>query len=228
VFDGPYGFYRAFYRGDYERRDLLDGLGERYETERVSLKPWPCIRHLHTTLTAVLDIMRRESLHFDDVAEVMLHLGQVNIDRCRPVELGSIPEKHIDLAGNMHFAVATAVRHGGIPLAVYHEPELADAVVLTAMPKVRWTYDAALDGHTFEASRVSIRTTSGARRDAECRVALGHPDNPMSDAQRAEKFFDCARAAARPLARDKAEAIIDVVGQLERIGDLRTLHELLA
>ena len=33
VFDGPYGFYQVFFRGAYQREKLLDGLGERYETE---------------------------------------------------------------------------------------------------------------------------------------------------------------------------------------------------
>jgi 2-methylcitrate dehydratase PrpD len=228
VFEGPYGFYRAFYRGEYDRATLLDGLGERFETARISLKPWPCIRHLHTTLTAVLEIMARERLTFEDVAEVMLNLGQVNIDRCRPVALGSVPANHIDLAGNMHFAVATAIRHGGIPLAVYHEPALADEIVLKAMPKVRWTYDASLDGHTLEASRVEIVTTRGARYREERKVSLGHPDNPMTHDQQLAKFLDCTSAAATPLARAKALEIVETASRLETLADIGELTKLLA
>ena len=85
VFDGPYGFYQAFFRGDYERAALLDGLGQRYETERISLKPWPCIRHLHTALTAVMELVNKNNLAFDDIKQVMLGLGHINVDRCRPV-----------------------------------------------------------------------------------------------------------------------------------------------
>jgi 2-methylcitrate dehydratase PrpD len=228
VFDGPYGFYRAFFRGDYERGELLEELGKRYEAERVSLKPWPCIRHLHTALTPVLDIIRAQNLAFDDIAEVVLHLGHINVDRCRPVALGSVPENHIDLAGNMHFAVAAAIKHRGIPLALYHETALADDVVTTAMPKVRWEYDAALDGHTFEASRVAIATTRGERFQAECRVALGHPDNPMSREQRIRKFMDCASAAATPLPEAKASAVVEAVERLDTLEDIGTLMRLLA
>lgn len=228
VFDGPYGFYHAFYRGEYDRNVLLDGLGERYETSRVSLKPWPCIRHLHSALTAVLGIMERERLTFEDIAGVMLFLGQVSIDRCRPVALGSIPANHIDLAGNMHFAVAAAIRHGGIPLAVYHETALADEVVVQAMPKVRWTYDAKFDGPTLEASRVEILTTGGTRYREECNVSLGHPDNPMTYEQRLSKFLDCTSAAATPLDRDKAMQIVETVSQLEALDDIGALMKLLA
>ncbi len=228
VFDGPYGFYQAFFRGDYDRSALLDGLGQRYETERISLKPWPCIRHLHTALTAVLELMTKNHLAFDDIKEVMLGLGHVNIDRCRPVALGSVPENHIDLAGNMHFAVAAAIRHRGIPLALYHDTQLADDVITHAMPKVRWAYEAALDGHTFEASRVEITLHSGQRFSARCDIALGHPDNAMSSEQRINKFIDCASAALTPVARPQAMQIVEAVARLEQLDTIAPLMKLLA
>ena len=228
VFDGPYGFYQAFFRGGYAREELTDGLGVRHESARVSLKPWPCIRHLHTTLTAVVDLLNRHGLRFEDIAEVQLSVGQVNRDRFRPVALGSSPEHHIDLAGNMHFAVAAVIRYGGIPLALYHETDLADEVIAKAMPKVRWTYDDTLNGHTFEASRVQLTTTSGVRLRSECDTALGHPDNPMTDAQRTEKFVQCAAAAVRPFSRQKALEIAHTIGRLDEIGDIQSVMELLA
>jgi 2-methylcitrate dehydratase PrpD len=228
VFDGPYGFYHAFFRGDYDRSELLEGLGRRYETERISLKPWPCIRHLHTAMTAVLGLLAEHNLAFEDIAGVMLSVGQVNLDRCRPVALGSVPANHIDLAGNMHFAVAAAIRHRGIPLALYHDPKLADEVVTTAMPKVRWQYDAALDGHTFEPSRVEIVAANGRRFSAQCQVALGHPDNAMTLEQRTGKFLDCASAAATPVPRQKALEIVDAVARLDRSDDIKSLMRLLA
>lgn len=228
VFEGPYGFYRAFFGGDYDRRELLDGLGERYETARVSLKPWPCIRHLHTTLTAVLEIMAKQNLTFDDIAEVVIGVGQMNLDRCRPVAPGSVPADHIDLASNMHFAVAATILHRGIPLALYHEPKLADEVVTAAMPKVRWNYDESLNGATFEPARAEIVTTNGERYRAECDIALGHPDNPMSLEQQHAKFMDCAAAAARPVPAKQAGQIVDLVAHFEEVKDIASLMKLLA
>ena len=60
VFEGRYGFYNAYYKGSYDRERLVGGLGEEFETANVSLKPWPSARHLHTTVTAVLDILGEE------------------------------------------------------------------------------------------------------------------------------------------------------------------------
>ncbi len=79
VFDGKFGFYQAYYKGAYNRSRLLEGLGQDYETANVSLKPWPSARHLHTTMTAVLDIMTAQSLSFKDIAEVIVRdVGRFN------------------------------------------------------------------------------------------------------------------------------------------------------
>jgi 2-methylcitrate dehydratase PrpD len=172
--------------------------------------------------------MRAHGLSFDDIAEVMLSVGQVNLDRCRPVALGSVPANHIDLAGNMHFAVAAAILHGGIPLSLYHETRLADEVVLRAMPRVKWRYDASLDGHTFEPARVEIATKGGQRFMAECSVALGHPDHPMTLEQRIGKFIHCAASAATPVPKDKALRIVDAVTRLDECADIESLMGLLA
>ena len=228
VFDGPYGFYHAFFRGDYNRNILLDGLGQRYETERISLKPWPSIRHLHTALTAVTGLMQQHALTFDTISGVMLHLGQVSIDRCRPVALGSVPENHIDLAGNMHFAVAAVIRHAGIPLAIYHDTAMADDVITTAMPKVRWQYDASFNGRTFEPCRVEITTADGRTLSTHCDTALGHPDNPMSLDARITKFMDCAASALHPLTKGEAQQIVDQVLRLETQAGIDMLMSLLS
>lgn len=229
VFDGPYGYYQSFFRGEYDRGALLDGLGERYETTRVSLKPWPSIRHLHTTLTAVSTILAQHRLAFDDIAEVVLSVGEINQDRCRPVSPGSVPANAIDLLGNMHFAVAALIREGGLPLAVYRDGARADRIVAQSMPKVRWRYEPRFDGNwTFEPGHAVVVTTTGARHEAACEVALGHPQNPMTQAQQEAKFLDCASTAARPVPIARARAIIDLVARLETLDDLGPLLSALA
>jgi 2-methylcitrate dehydratase PrpD len=228
VLEGRYGFYQAYFNGEYERSELLAALGERYETTRISLKPWPCIRLLHPTLTALLEITQRERLGFDDIATVMLNVGQMNFDRCRPVALGSAPENHIDLAGNMGFAVGAAILHGSVPLQLYHDGALADEVVTRAMPKVNWRYDESLNGPSIEPGRVEITTRDGRRFVAESRLALGHPDKPMSTAQLHAKLTACAELAAHPLSSSTVSRIVETVDTLEKVQDIDTLMALLA
>ena len=229
VFDGPYGFYQAFFRGEYDRDKLVGKLGESFETTRISLKPWPAIRHLHRALSCVTDLMVEHHLQFDDIDEVLVHVGEINLDRCRPVELGSIPRLKMDLLCNLPFAVGAVIRHGRIPLAIYRDGALADDVICTAMPKVRWVYNERMNGRwTFEPGMVRIRACDGRTYVKERKISTGHPDDPMSREEREAKFRDCALSAMHPLSELLIDEIVAKVARLEDLEDVSTLTSLLA
>jgi 2-methylcitrate dehydratase PrpD len=229
VMEGPFGFYHAFFRGEYDREKLVGGLGSRYETINVSLKPWPSIRHLHRTLSCVADIMAAHDLQFDDVAQVTVHVGRINLDRCRPVAPGSIPALRMDLLSNLPFAVGAFLRHRGIPLALYRDTALADDVIRAAMPKVRWVQDARMDGPwTLEPAQVELTTRDGQAFQRERSVSKGHPSDPMSMPEREAKFRDCVAAAARPLTEQRIAQVIAAIENLQEMRDVSELTALLA
>ncbi len=109
------GFYKAFFHGDYTRERLLDGLGETYLADRISLKPWPSCRHVHGTLTAVVSLMEQHDLKFADIEQVTVHVGDINRDRCKPLTTGM---NRVDLLCNLPFAVGAAILHRGPATAV--------------------------------------------------------------------------------------------------------------
>jgi 2-methylcitrate dehydratase PrpD len=229
VLEGPFGFYHAFHRGEYDRDKLLGGLGERYETTEVSLKPWPAIRHLHRTLSCVADIMSAEELEFDDIDELTVHVGRINLDRCRPVQPGAIPALRMDLLSNLPFAVGAFIRHRGIPLAIYRDSAMADDVILNAMPKVKWVPDSRMDGPwTFEPAQVEVTLRNGERHTRERTIGKGHPSDPMSRDEREAKFRDCASVAERPLDAARSKQIIAMVDELDGVADVSELADLLA
>jgi len=228
-FDGPYGVYHTYFRGEYDRNILTDGLGERYETANVSLKPWPSCRHLHGTLSAVIGLMEEHDLQFDDIEQVLLHVGDINLDRCRSVRTGLVPQNRIDLLCNLPFAVGAALRHRALPLKLYRDGAMADDVVLNAVPKVKWVYDAVQNGAwTLEPGFVELTTRSKGTLERRVPRALGHPENPMSEAQRRKKMLDCAAAAAKPIDPERASCIFDMTMDLEKQDDIGELMRLLS
>src|SRR3979411_1043319 len=65
VFEAPYGgFCTTFSRSNdrFNLDELSAGLGERFETMRISLKFYSCVGSNHTTLDAIRDIQRRRPL----------------------------------------------------------------------------------------------------------------------------------------------------------------------
>lgn len=228
VFEGKYGFYQAYYKGGYKREALLGGLGKQFESERVSLKPWPSARHLHTTVTAVLELMEEHGLGPSEIGSVLFDVGKVNQERCAPVTEEMVHD-HIDLLSNLPFAVAAAIKFKDVSIETYLDEEAIRAVMRDTLPRVEWRYNAAQDGPwRFEPGVVEIRTTSGAVLRHTSRIARGHPDNPMTEGQRHAKFRQCAALAWRPVTEDRANRIIELVETLERCSNLGVLMELIA
>jgi 2-methylcitrate dehydratase PrpD len=207
VFEGKFGFYNAYYKGSYSRDKLIGGLGEEYETTNVSLKPWPSARHLHTTITAVLGIMEAEKLTFADVSEVIFDVGKVNRERCTPIS-GDAADAHIDLLANLPYAVAAAIRFNNVMLDAYIDHAVIADVMTHAMPKVSWRMNPEQDGEwRFEPGRVTLKTASGQTHHALAKTALGHPSNPMTEAQQHDKFIRQAALRQRHRHIDEADRI---------------------
>jgi 2-methylcitrate dehydratase PrpD len=158
-----------------------------------------------------------------------VHIGGNTRKLCKTAVLGDIPAKRMDLLSTLGFVIGAAIRHRGVPLMLYRDTALADDVIATAMPKVRWILDARLTGlATFEDAHVEVATRDGRVHVAECSVALGHPDNPMSRDQRQAKFRECAAAARNPPSSTQIDDIIATVDRLEHLEDTASLSRLLA
>jgi 2-methylcitrate dehydratase PrpD len=229
VFEGRYGFYHSFFRGEYDRSRLLGGLGGRFETDRISLKPWPSRRTLHRTITAVIDLMTAEDLRFEDIREVEVLVGPITLPWCQPVRVGMVPQQSIDLLNSMLFAVGAAIRYRDVPLSLYSDPRRADEIVTQAVPKIRCREVArSSDSVVVETGQVRVHTYDGRVLLGACDIPLGHPDRPLPVEQLRAKFLECARTAVRPVCSDRLERIIETVMTLETLPDVSALATLLA
>src|SRR5690606_22704676 len=76
AFEGRVGLCQADFRGEYDRTRLVEGLGKRYEAERISIKPWPSARETHATIQALLEVRERHGLVPESIERVVLHVGR--------------------------------------------------------------------------------------------------------------------------------------------------------
>lgn len=229
VFDGATGFFPVYFRGDYDRAVLTEGLGEKFHAADVSLKPWPSIRHVHTALTATQELMQRSGLDASRIAKVRVRVGAITRQRCITVPRGGLPGTRMDLLASLPFAVANIVTHGAMPLAAYRDNAVADRVFDTLENKVEWVFDDSLTWQrTFERSVVEVTATDGSTHRSEASVARGHPDNPMSAAERHAKFAECARLAPCPPDEARIREVIGLVERLDELSDVAEIAQRLA
>jgi 2-methylcitrate dehydratase PrpD len=180
------------------------------------------------TLTAVVELMERHDLQFADIKDILVRVGDINLDRCKPVSTGMIPTGRIDLLCNLPFAVGAAIMHRGLPLQLYREPAMADTVVREAVPKVKWDHDTRQNGAwSLEPGLVEINTVAGAALHHHAPLGLGHPDYRMSEARLRAKFADCLSAGAKPVPAATGDRIVELVLGLEDVSEIDTLMSLL-
>ncbi len=83
VFEAPYGgFCGTFSRSTdrYNLAELTAGLGERWETMRISLKFYSCVGGNHTTLDAIRAIQERHPFTLDQLDHIVVYGSQVTAD----------------------------------------------------------------------------------------------------------------------------------------------------
>jgi 2-methylcitrate dehydratase PrpD len=78
------------------------------------------------------------------------------------------------------------------------------------------------------AGKVEIRTKDGKVYSKRTDFPYGHPKNPLAYEDIVNKFRDCLSYAAKPVARDNVEKVIDMVRKLEDVEDVGQIINLLA
>jgi aconitate decarboxylase len=227
VFEAPYGGFCTTFSRSQDRFDLTAlcaGLGERYETMRVSLKFYACVGSNHTTLDALSDIRRRHPFTAGDIDRIVVHASQVTVDHA------GWPYRPEGLTGaqlNLPFCVATLILTGDAFVEQFTPDCVNDRARIDLARKVQVIHDPAI-------------TALGAAHRHQVRVEVKYRDggveSEMRDAPRGseQNFADAARIIAkfRKLTRavmleQKQDALIEAVLQLEHLPDSRAMIELL-
>src|ERR1700675_865012 len=144
VFEAPYGgFCTTFSRSQdrFNLEELSSGLGERFETMRISLKFYSCVGSNHTTLDAIRDIRKRRPFTLDDIEEIVVHGSQVTVDH---VGWPYRPEGLTSAQLNLPFCVATLLLEGDVFVDQFEPEAFTDATRMELSKKVEVVHDPAI------------------------------------------------------------------------------------
>ncbi|MEV0720050.1 MmgE/PrpD family protein, partial [Asanoa sp. NPDC050611] len=217
VFDGPHGIYDALATGTVDRGSVVEGLGERWETTRIGIKPYPACQLSHAALDAVRDALDRAGLSAADVATIDVDV--------HPDSAPTVCDDRRDLARpatpyaakfSLPWSVAAMVRDGEVTTATYEPASIARPEIEALARKVTWTVTphggipAADAPGVARVSLVDGRVVTGV-----VRRSAGGPDTPLSDEQ--------LDAKVRGNAGPGADALIATARRLAELPSLAPL-----
>lgn len=217
AFEGKYGFYGAFFRGEYDRERLLGELGKRFEVERISIKAWASARETHATLQALLELRERHGIDQGAIERVVLRVGETNLKFCEPGAARRRPTARMDALCALPFCAAVALQHGSVPLSAFSDEGMRDARVLALADRIGWIEDKSLSEGTVEGGDVEVRLRDGRSFRHQVRHGIGHPDQPVSDELVIQKFIGCAAMASRPATEAEVRRFWDLVQNLDQV-----------
>ena len=207
--------------GRYDAAQLADGLGREHAILKAYFKPYASCRWSHPAIDGALELVREHRLQLDEVEEIHIEGFQQITRLC-----DYAPGTTVAAQYSVPFSLALALSYDGIGPGELTEANLHDEQLVGLAQRVRVSVDPELD-HLFPektASRVTMRTSRGTFT-VTVEYPRGNPENPLSDAELAEKFLWLAVDA---VGEEKSRELMDAVERLEQMDNVRELAELLA
>jgi 2-methylcitrate dehydratase PrpD len=220
IFNGRFGFFELYQPSGHDASLLLQDLGTDFCGEALSYKPYPCGRPLHAAIDAALAARRTLDISAaDQIDAVTIEADPAgHSDQFARGPAKRRPTQVVEAQFAQPFLVATALAHGKIGIA--EVASLGDAAVLALSDRIVGVAGAGRPKGSFS---ITVRRTDGRATTVDATDPIGSPAKPLSAAQFAAKFCDCAANAVRPLPQASVDSALRTIAGLERVDAARDL-----
>ena len=200
----------------------IDRLGDPWDvlSPGIDVKLYPCCYFTHLSIDAALEVSAEIVQRSNEIEAVDISVspGTMMVLRKEP------PETGLEGKFSLEYCVAAALADGSVSLGTFDDSAVARANVRAIMECVRVAEDGpatqvAIGGNAL----VQVAFGNGESiRSQRVDIPRGSPRNPLSWAQLAQKFRDCAKPA---LDGSRAESVIKLVETLDDLPDIRHLAD---
>jgi 2-methylcitrate dehydratase len=220
IFEGPSGFFQVITRKAIE----LPPLGEPFGIMRATIKRFPLGQYAQSVADAALQARSFVS-DPSDIAEANVSVSRnaIRVMAGSPAKWN--PTTHETADHSIPYASAVILMYGTIDDRYYDERYLRDPDLLALVKRVRCLPSEEADAREKECHLCDLELVlkSGERKSVRVEHTRGHWQNPMSDAEMAEKFRSLAR---RQLAAGQTEALLEQLWDLENLPQAGALPEM--
>ena len=218
ILEGKHNLFRAFSGlPDGRIPALTDGLGERFELMRTSLKKYAACRQIHAPLDGLFTIMGR-GVRADDIAAIETTVATSMADIIDNNELPS---------HNAQYVLAVAAYDGKVGVDQLDGRRLEDSRIAALSKRVRVLGSDELEKRFPEqwSGITTVKTRDGREFTETVYYPTGDPENALSAADLRAKFRMLSGHVVPDLELDEIERL---VGELDTLEDCGVLARCLA
>jgi 2-methylcitrate dehydratase PrpD len=211
--EGKRGFLHNF-APNPDPAKVVAGLGEKWETMAIALKPYPACRATHAGADAAIALRHKHNIDPERIKSVKVGLFQTGINLVgTPLEQKQNPKSVVDGQFSMPFVAAVVLREGAMGWDDY-ATHLTDEATLALTRKVEVFNDPKTEEFYPDClpASVSIELEDGTVVEEFVQYPKGEPENFVTDAELRSKFASLVRPY---LGSDGEEKLFAAVMALE-------------
>jgi 2-methylcitrate dehydratase len=224
VIDGKEGLVHCF-GPEWKLNILTGGLGDSWRITQCGMKFFPTEALTHAPISAVLDLVKKNDLHPDQVAKIQIR------SLARAADILSDPSKYDPHTKetadhSLPYVIAAALVDRQVTPAQFEMAKIMDPTIRAQLKKVEVVADPEIE-KVFPALQrvvVTISTTDGRSFTEQLDYPKGDPRNPLTDQEIEEKF---AALADGVLSAKAQQRLKDAIWNLEKVASVSKLMALM-
>jgi 2-methylcitrate dehydratase PrpD len=221
---GKHGYLNAF-EPDPRIEYLTEGLGNTFNGERISFKPYSACRGTHEAIELALRFHTESDSNMQSIHRVNIRVSpEIHKLLASPAELKIKPESTQIAQFSIQFTVAAALIRGDFFLKELEQETIKNDEILDLAERVYVEPDPSLRTD-FAVGRtvMEIELDGKLPWKRQLDVAFGSPAHPMNFEDVTEKFIKCVSCARHMPNETNLRTLIKMVSDLENVSDVSNL-----
>ena len=221
--DGPSDIYNTILGESFDPAAAVQGLGEPgpYRIQQNYFKLHACCLYNHPVLDGVQALLGKVKFGVDDVERI-----KVETPALATIMTDPEPQNMLAAKFSLPYAVATAVVHGNTGITAFYPGRLHDPETLALARRIDIVADPQMDlrRYDYPAAKVAVSLKDGRTLNEDVTAHHGDTQNPASREELVAKFNFLTQDV---LGEVGAARVVETVGYLEALGNIRELTRLL-
>jgi 2-methylcitrate dehydratase PrpD len=226
ILESRMGFFTLFGPNDRKVEAKTTALGEEWALQGpvLAMKLYPCGFPLHRPIEGAIDLAKELDLKAGDVEEITCGVHYLVPETV----FHDNPQTGLQGKTSISYCVARALIDRRMGTAQFTDEKVQDPQVRELMARVKVEVPPELSAEAVRGKVASIaaplfmetRLRDGRVIKRRIDYYRGDPNRPLSDADVAEKFRDCAAMVLKP---ERAEAVLETMMNIETLDDTARL-----
>ena len=222
AFEGKWGYLHSYASGgDMEK--AIDGLGKKFETLNLGVKPYPSCRYSHAAIDGIIELKNELGFSTAELDDIDIGLSETALNIIGyPLSDKQNPKSVVDGQFSMPFCAAVTVKSGGLKWDDYKN-YLNDSDTLSLCNKIKVSPDKDAEECCPEYMSAKVKVVvKGKKYEKFVKIPKGEPENFMEDSEFISKF----RSLTEPyLSNEKIDKLTVSMLKLDQSNNINSIFE---